>query len=270
MIANYIEPQVSVMARLNFATDKMNGGIWCNYDRSLITQKLAAHEVEIRDAKRLPAAPTIEQQGFELHQLRLSKAGDWTDMEWIDRVYIPESLDLIRQVTKAGHVAPCYGGTLIRDTGDSRRAPAAEFVHLDGTREAVAPFIEMAADAEIRRKYPRVKIFNVWRAITAPPQDVPLALCDQRTLDEDDWVVGRTIEQNYPDGIPYLTAVFNCRQKWHYFSDVTPDDVIVFKGFDVDVGAPMGCLHGAFKNPATPKAIPRASIEFRAFAFFES
>jgi hypothetical protein len=269
LAGNHIEQQSSVMAHLNFAADKMNGGIWCNYDRSLITQKLEAHEVEIRDAKHLPAAPTLEQQGFELHHLPLSQAGDWTDTDWLDRVYIPESLDLVRQLTKAMHVTKCYGLPLIRDTGNPERAPAAEFVHFDGTREAVVHFIEMAADAEIRRKYPRVKMFNIWRVITLPPQDVPLALCDQRTLDEDDWVVGRTIEPNYPDGIPYLTAVFNGGQNWHYFSDLTPDDVVVFKGLDIDADAPMGCLHGAFRNPAVPKAIPRASIEFRAFAFFE-
>lgn len=260
----------SVTAPLNFAADKMNGGIWCNYDRSLITQKLVAHEVQINDAKRLPDPPTFEQQGFELHHSQLSRAGDWTDDEWLNQVYIPESLDLVRQVTKAKYLTPSYGRPMIRDTSNPARAPAAEFVHFDGTRDAVMHFIEMAADAEIRRKYPRVKMFNIWRVITAPPQDMPLALCDQRTLDESDWVVGRTIERNYPEGIPYLTAVFNQEQKWHYFSDLTPDDVILFKGLDIDADAPMGCLHGAFRHPALPNAVPRASIEFRAFAFFEN
>jgi hypothetical protein len=267
-VEDLVETRVAVRAPLNFAADRTNGGIWSNNEPARITQALKAAPVEIQDARRLSAPPSLADEGFELHCVPLENA-DWADPKWIADVYIPQTADLVRRLTGARHATPF--GSLIRDTGDSRRAPAAEFVHLDQTRESAVPFIEMTTPAEIRRSYPRVKIFNAWRPLTPPPQDVPLALCDQRTLDEADWVVGRTVEPDFPDGIPYITSVFNPRQRWFYISDLTPDDVIVFKGYDAAPDAPMGCMHGAFRQPnPSPGATPRASMEVRVIAFFDA
>lgn len=257
-----------VKASLNFAADRTNGGIWSNLMPERITQALTACPVEVRDARTLPSPPTLEREGFAVRRDPLAHY-QWDDQDWVKSVYVPHSLKLVREMTGAAHVAPFYGGVLIRDTGNANRAPAAEFVHLDQTRESAIPFLEMAVDTETRRKYGRVKIFNVWRAITPPPQDVPLALCDQRTLDEKDWVVGRTVEPTFPDGVPYVTSVYNSTQKWHFISGLETDDAVIFKGYDNDPRAPMGCLHGAFRHPAPgEKPVPRASAETRIFALF--
>lgn len=150
------------------------------------------------------------------------------------------------------------------------RAPAADFVHLDNTHASIEFFLSIAADEAIRARYPRVKLFNLWRSVTPPPQDIPLALCDMRTLDEADGVEGRTVEPTFPDGVPYLSAVHNHTQAWNYFSDVRLDEVIVFQGYDNQPSEAMGCLHGAFRLPVDPtSAVPRASVEQRIFAFYE-
>ncbi len=258
-------------AELNFAASRGDGGIWSNAQPEIITQQLLAHDVEISDARLLPSPSSLEAEGFEVCRMALSGAS-WTDPQWIAQHYLPRACELVGELTGAAHVAPFYGGlTLTRDTGDPQSARAAEFVHLDQTRASVAPFLEMDASPEIRAKYRRVKIFNVWRPITPPPQDVPLALCDQRSLAESDWTIGRTVEPSFPDGVPYISSVFNPRQKWFYFSDLSLDEVIIFKGYDSDRTAPMGCLHGAFRNPHVPVGtIPRASVELRLFAFFEA
>jgi hypothetical protein len=71
--------------------------------------------------------------------------------------------------------------------------------------------------------------------------------------------------------VAYVSSVFNPDQRWFYLSDLTPDDVVVFKGSDSDPAAPFGCLHGAFKQPTPPVgAVPRASVEARVFAFFDA
>jgi hypothetical protein len=58
---------------------------------------------------------------------------------------------------------------------------------------------------------------------------------------------------------------------WLYLPDLTPDDVVVFKGYDSEPTAPMGCLHSAFRAPGPlGDAVPRASAEMRVFAFFDS
>ena len=265
-----VQAPAKVRAVLNFAADRTNGGIWSNGDRSRITQALQAHEVEIRDARRRSTPPTLEREGFTVQPSKIA-APAWTDEQWIADAYAPLCLELVRGLTGAAHVLPYYKGALIRDTGDPRRAPAAEFVHLDNTRASALPFLERAARPEVQAQHRRVMVFNVWRPITPPPQDVPLALCDQRTASEADGVEGRTVEANFPDGVPYVTSVYNPDQQWWYFSDVTPDEAVVFKGWDSDPTVPMGCLHGAFRQPEPPPgATPRASIETRVFAFFDA
>jgi hypothetical protein len=259
---------VAVNASLNFAADTTNGGIWSNEDRSLITQDLLGHEVTLQDARSLPRPPSISREGFELRHAPIA-GRHWTDRQWVEEVYVPHSLALLREVTGAAHVAALIPSVLIRDTGDAKASPAAEFVHIDQDRASGERFLSHLPDQESLKQYSRATIFNVWRAITPPPQDVPLALCDQRTLDENDWVVGTTHVSTIPGGIPYLSSVFNTHQKWYYFSDLTPDDAIIFKNYDSDKSAPLGCLHGAFKLPNSPStATPRASTELRLMAFF--
>jgi hypothetical protein len=260
----------TVRASLNYAADRSDGGIWSNNAPHWITQKLHAHPVDIHDARGLASAPRLDEQGFELHRIALADAR-WTDPAWVRANYAPRAMGLVQALTGAPKVVDFTRAALIRDTGDASQAPAAQFVHLDQTRDSAAPFVAEAADEAERRRYPRVRIFNVWRALTPPPQNVPLALCDQRTVDPNDWVVGRTIEPKFLEGVPYLTSVFNPQNQWWWVSDLEPDEVIVFKGYDSDPEAPMGCLHGAFTHPGVgPGAVPRASLELRIFAFSEA
>ncbi len=132
------------------------------------------------------------------------------------------------------------------------------------------PFVREAVDAEILARYPHVRIYNVWRSLTPPPQDVGLAFCDQRTLDQSDWVLGQTVEINFPQGVPFLTSVWKAGQMWYYYSGMSQDEVVIFNGCDTDPDAPVGCIHGAFVHPDPGKVIkPRASVEFRVIALFE-
>jgi len=263
------QAETTVRTSLNFAADRKNGGIWSNLNPGAITQVLKAHDVSIQDARYLPSPPTLKKEGFEVHFLPLEEK-NWTSADWIAKEYVPKTLELVKRLTGAPVVIPFFrGAALIRDTGDATRAPAAQFVHIDQTRDSALPFLSMNADEETIRKYPRVQMYNVWRAITPPPQDVPLAICDQRTLDEKDWVIGKTVEPTFPEGVPYLGSVYNTQQSWYYFSDLTTDESVIFKGYDSDLTVPMGCLHGAFKHPnPDPSAVPRASIEVRFFALF--
>ena len=52
--------------------------------------------------------------------------------------------------------------------------------------------------------------------------------------------------------------------RWYYFSNMTPDELLVFKGYDSEGPHAMNAMHTAFDNPAAgPHAIPRESIEAR-------
>ncbi|MDZ7752617.1 MAG: hypothetical protein U5S82_13340 [Gammaproteobacteria bacterium] len=54
-------------------------------------------------------------------------------------------------------------------------------------------------------------------------------------------------------------------QAWSYYSNMTPDEVIVFAGFDT--AAPGGVQHAAFDDPSVDGR-PRESIDERVLAVF--
>jgi hypothetical protein len=115
--------------------------------------------------------------------------------------------------------------------------------------------------------------YNVWRVLSPPPQDVPLAVCDARTLARKDLVPA---EGSYEECDPpwwnmecYL-ARYNPEHRWIYFRDMRPEEVLVFRTFDFGPGWRAGVAHSAFDDPTCPPGVPaRTSIEARAIALFD-
>jgi len=250
------------IATLSFAADRSPGGVWSNFAPHLRTQALLPQSVDIADARQLGKPARLEEEGFVLRHARVPDP-NWRDADWIERIYVPSCIDLVRSLTGSVHAAPLHAGALIRDSSRRAGAPAADFVHLDNMPEAGIRFAERVFPAEILAAATRIRVFNVWRVITPPPQDVPLALCDQRHVDRNDWVVGETVEPDY-EGAPYIASLVNPAQRWFYFPDMTEDEALVFKGFDSAPDAPFGCLHGAFRLHETNcVAVPRKSVETR-------
>jgi len=251
-----------ISAPMNFAADRSQGGVWSNFAPETRTQALTSIPVHLEDARTMPMAPSLDREGFVCVRAPVADP-DWRNPDWVDGTYIPGCVELVRQLTGGAVAAPFHAGVLIRDSARRDGAPAADFVHLDNSVEGGARFVERAFSPDVLAGYKRAQVFNIWRAITPPPQDVPLALCDQRTVDQHDWVVGETIEPGF-DPAPYVISLVNPAQRWFYFSDLAPDEAIVFKGYDSDPNAPFGCLHGAFRHPE-PGAVsePRASAEAR-------
>ena len=267
------ETSTAVRATLNYAADRQDGGVFSNFDPSLAKQSLDPREVEIRDGRKLASPPKFDVEGFELHRLPFPNL-NLLDAEWVAKVYVPQVQEYVKKVTGAAHVVSFQGlRALIRDTGKfvPGYSIAAAFVHIDQTRTSALPMMEKLCGAEIRTRYPHIRIYNAWRAQTPPPQDVPLAICDQRTLDQDDWVEAKAVEPGMDHATAYLTSMYNPAQRWHYFSNMTPDEMTVFKAWDSDPSAPIGCPHTAFRNQNVPAGtIPRVSAELRFFGFFES
>jgi hypothetical protein len=58
-------------------------------------------------------------------------------------------------------------------------------------------------------------------------------------------------------------------QRWAYFSDMRPDEALIFKTHDTEPGKAHCVPHGAFDDPGCPAgATPRASIEMRGIAYW--
>ncbi len=114
--------------------------------------------------------------------------------------------------------------------------------------------------------------YNIWRVISQPPQDVPLAVCDARTVTPADLIAADAIF-DAPDRPEWsfegIVVAHHPAHRWHWFSDMTRDEALVFKTNDSDRGRAHCVPHVAFDNPdAGPQVAPRASIEMRAIALW--
>jgi hypothetical protein len=114
--------------------------------------------------------------------------------------------------------------------------------------------------------------YNVWRVMTPPPQDVPLAVCDAGTTTAADVTTGvAVIDAPGAPEVRFGSSIYraNPAHRWYWYPDMTPEEALVFKAFDSDRGRLQGCPHSAFDNPGCPPGVtPRASVEIRAYAFF--
>jgi len=57
--------------------------------------------------------------------------------------------------------------------------------------------------------------------------------------------------------------------QWWYFSNMTRDDVLLFKFYDSDHSVTWRCPHSAFRDTSFADAQVRSSIEVRCIAFWE-
>ena len=118
----------------------------------------------------------------------------------------------------------------------------------------------------------RFAYYNVWRALSPPPQDIPLAVCDARTVSRSDLVDADSIldTPGEPDSSAVVVVVrYSPLHRWSYFPGMNRDEVLVFKSHDSDPGQPHQVPHTAFKDPTCPPGVEhRTSVEMRAVAFW--
>jgi hypothetical protein len=146
----------------------------------------------------------------------------------------------------------------------------ARFAHVDITDATAAAFAKNSAPAgKLIRRHAH---FNVWRAFSAPPQDVPLAVCDARSVDPDDLIVADAIfdEAGKPEwSFEGWVVAHNPAHRWHWFSDMNRNEALVFKTNDSDPAYARCVPHVAFDDPNCAASAPaRASIEMRAIAYW--
>jgi len=82
------------------------------------------------------------------------------------------------------------------------------------------------------------------------------------------YVSGLTADDLSGDGFQTRGVVHNPNQRWYYFSNMLPSDLMLFKGYDSEnIATPP---HASFLNQTLAgKAYPRESVEGRFFCYFE-
>ena len=233
------------------------------------------HTVPIHDMRPLAGALSLDHEGFEL--LQHESVADLDDDDAVEEVYYPEIEALLRAVTGATRVV-IFDATRRSDAGagaknrDGLRGPASR-VHVDYTAKSGPQRVrDLLGEDEAERlaaSGARIIQINVWRPIRGPVQRSPLALADAASVRPVDLVA---TDQVFPDRVGEIYHLaYDPAQRWYYAPEMTPDEVLLIKGWDsLADGRARFTPHAAFDLPDTPAgAPPRESIEVRTLAVIE-
>lgn len=247
-----------------------------------------SHDVPVRDARPLADTIDFETTGFAFVKHASSVAEDpalfeqnlnehHQEGQGINAEYEQEICDYLMATTGAREVFPQHGGLLTRNSLRAEKkgwARPAYHVHLDFTAEAAQMMLDLslAAQHRVLTPYNRHVLYQTWRAVSPGPQDNTLAICDGSSVPFSDGViVDSFIGDPAVPGNRFDSRMsrYNPDHRWYYLSDMEPDDMLLFKGFDSAVPDAMNAMHSAFDNPLGADGVPRRSIEARFIAVFE-
>jgi hypothetical protein len=274
-----------VEGRLNYIGQTIERPRYHVNDASRDVLTLDPRIIQIEDARSLRQLPSLAREGFALFPHK-SAVSDFRNSEEVARVYHLETERFLLELTGADEVALSAPGVRrcaesspdsgqLTHSGKLYTSRPAHFVHVDISDSAAAAFAERWRPKDHSRPVRRFAHYNIWRAVSPPPQNLPLAVCDSRTVSEADLVEADAImdipgkrESSYVG----LVIRYNPCHRWWYFSNMNRDEVLVFKTHDSDPGQPSQVPHSAFTDPTCPPGVmPRASIEMRGIAYwFES
>ena len=269
----------TVQGRLNYIGPMTDRPRYYAGDGSRDVLTLDPRTIEVEDA-RLRAQPhSLARAGFALLPHK-SAVSDFRNSEEVARLYRLEIQQPLLELTNADTVVIngppvrrlAEVSTRLTYSGQIYNARRANFVHVDMSNAAAAAFANRWRPKDHDQPVRRFAHYNLWRVFSPPPQDVPLAVCDSRSLSASDLVVADAVtdipgkpESSYEG----LVVRYNPRHRWSYFSNMSRDEVLVFKSHDSDTGQPNHVPHTGFNDPTYPSMLAsRASIEVRGIAYW--
>jgi hypothetical protein len=245
-----------------------------NHSRDVLT--LDPRSVSIEDARTRSAPACLSVEGFQLVTHR-SSVSDFKDPAEVAAVHAPEIQSLLLQVSGADRVVVNSPGVLrfsekSAEAGRFNNSYPARFIHVDISDVTARRFAERSAPMDGGQPIRRFAHYNVWRALSVPPQDVPLAVCDARSIQGSDLIEADAVFDipGSPEwSFEGWVIRYNPAHRWSYFSAMRLDEALVFKTNDSDPDEPHCVPHSAFNDPSCPAGgAPRASIEMRGIAYW--
>jgi hypothetical protein len=276
---------MTVTATLNYFDRTTGRGRFDLVEPERNLMPFESHEVTIRDMRGTDLS--IDREGFVLarHQSEHAHLPEMLDTNLvaqnglppINRSYYDELLPLIAQVSGAREVIPQATGLTVRFSNRAKRrswAAAADFIHLDVSAKSVGRFLDFSLQALGREiaPYSRFVLYQTWRAVSDPPQDNLLTLCDRRSVAPADiayYDAVLTEKGSTLDRVEARSCRYNPDHRWWYAPNMGAEDVIVFLGHDSADPDAAQPFHTGFDVPDDPGANPRASLEARFFAFYD-
>jgi len=255
----------------NYTFEPPDGQPWSNYQRDV-------REVQIVDARFLKSRPRLDLEGFSLWRARTA-VRNFQDADEVQSRYYPELIELACSATGAKHAyvfdhtvrsrvitgATVGFGRTANDPPGANGQVHNDYTEMSGHRRMKLVLGEACA----RLAKSRFAIINLWRPIDAPIRELPLALCNARTISTDD-LVDASVHYRERSGDIYL-GTYSPRHQWFYYSAMDRAELLMFKQYDSDVSSVSRfTLHAAFLHPdAAVGSRARHSIEARCLVVFD-
>ena len=190
----------------------------------------------------------------------------------------------MKELTGADHVL-AFGIALRASTataGGAFQEPGTD-AHCDYNTDTAVSYARELLDQRGYKdfEYGDFECINVWRALSEPPQDWPLAVCQAQTAGSHEKYFNKMVTLETPLDVNNLPPVpegrlptailyeYRDTYRWNYFSNMKADEVLAFKLFDSRKGLPLRCPHAAFKDVHTKDVLTRESVEVRTVAYFK-
>ncbi len=275
------DPAEGVLATIEYVSPSSRSNLrYVGDGREVNTGVFESRQVFMHDARRAAGPMRLETCGFEL--ARHDSAVDFYDAR-AEAAYAAEIEPLLLKLTGADR-AVLFGARrrhLTRSEGEV--LPAASDVHVDYAAEDSGRLAQALLGEEGRAGMPyrRFMAINLWRALSPPPQDRPLALCDARSVATQSGVPNALVQVDVmppreemlsepPEGSRNgFLFHFDPAHRWYYYPDMTADEVLLFKLYDSVETGPWRCPHVSFADPTVNGVPPRESYEIRSFVYFE-
>ncbi len=278
-------PPHSIRAKIPYLRSDLDT-LFVDYSARILGEEtLDRQPLTIRNGREAAIPPSLEQEGFELThchsrvvQTRLTElTAERTPLKTSPamKAYWDETTPFIQCLTGARAVYPINASAVRFSTQNTRQKmmTPAGWVHLDYDPEEAEQQLRETLElhAVTPAPYSRHVLYQSWRVLSDPPQDFPLAICDGRTVRGEDIVPIEYHMKTEAREVTYRSrgSRYSPRHQWWYFPDMTPDEMIIFKGFDSRHPDQSKTLHVAFHDETAEHPIPRSSIETRYFALFD-
>ncbi|RDI85500.1 hypothetical protein Vi05172_g4461 [Venturia inaequalis] len=236
----------------------------------------------IKDITGRESSFTLDKDGFQLSQQPntiITSSEDLLNNDKIKNVYYPQMQKWLQEVTGAPRVLVYHHGvrTSLQEghkfvpgswaTGGPRTpAPPVYSVHVDQSdwesHNIIRRHLPQEADTLLQK---RVVIVNAWRPIKTVYRD-PFGVASASTVPHCDFV--RRPCKFFDHKRETLAVRHNPKHEWFFKYQQTPEDVLLFKGFDTH-GDARTCPHSAFVDEEEKGKEVRESIEIRALLIYE-
>ncbi|MCJ1393523.1 hypothetical protein MMC18_006398, partial [Xylographa bjoerkii] len=171
---------------------------------------------------------TLDKSGFEFIELPFN-LHHWTDTS-LQQKYIPFLSSWLEDYFECERVFIYAYNFRGNDPNPSDKPWKNPFflAHCDATEASCKLRMQLhfpdEVDEVLNKRY---RFVNIWRSITPPDQDCPLALCDYRTVSSEEYIKTDVIFPHCCD--EGYDIQFHPAHRWFYQKGMSTDEIIMFK-----------------------------------------